>query len=145
ADLAGFELDDDIRQEGRQLAALTPTERSAVEGGLRVRVGNGQLGKILATLGSLSDVRCLLGRLLDLLGSRGLTDRDQDVRYVVLIVFRRRVGLLGQKLVHLARRDADPLQYIALSQQTQRELLAHFLAIGRVIDTLLGEGLRKLG
>ena len=65
--------------------------------------------------------------------------------HVVLVVFRRRAGLFRQELIHLAGRNADSLQHIALTQQSQRQLLTHFLAVGGVIDSLLLERFGKLG
>ena len=49
----------------------------------------------------------------------------------------RRFRLFIQVLVDLAGGDADSLQYVALAQQAERELLAHVLAVGGVVDALL--------
>ena len=69
------------------------------------------------------------------------------MRYVVLVGCRGRVLLLFQVLIDLVRCHADALQDIALPQQTQRELLAHAVAVRGIVDALGGERLgqfRKL-
>src|SRR6185437_11003149 len=73
ADFARLELDNDVRQEGRQLGALAPPERPAIQRRLAVGVGDGELGEILTALGSLVDLIGALRGLLELLGSRGLS------------------------------------------------------------------------
>ena len=103
---SGLEFCDGVCEEGGQLTALAPAERPTIERGLTVRVGDGELGEILAGLGALIDLlRALGGRLL-LPRARFLADGDQDVRDVVFVAFRGRLPLLVEELIDLARSDA---------------------------------------
>ena len=119
--LTDLELRDHVRQEGRQLAALTPAESTAFECRLALRIGQRQLGKILTTLSTGIDVLGTLGRFVELRRSGFLRYRDQDVGDVVLIVRRRHLRLFLEVLVDFAGRDADALQDVALAEQAERQ------------------------
>ncbi len=54
-----------------------------------------------------------------------------------------RVLLLLEVLVDFARRDVDALDHLALAEQGERQLLAHGVAVARVLDAVLGQHLRQ--
>src|SRR5262249_15451135 len=116
ADLSRFEFHDDIRQESGQFATLAPAERTPVQSRLRVRIGYCQLREVLPATSPLCNFGGAFRRVIQLLRRGGLTNPDQDVRDVVLVVFRGRAGLSRQELIDFPRRDADTLQYITLAQ-----------------------------
>ena len=63
ADFPGLQAQHRVGQHGRQLGALAPAQLAAVQRRLRVGVGDGELGEVLAILGALVNVLgLLLGR-----------------------------------------------------------------------------------
>ena len=105
ADLARLHLGHEFEDELRQLGAFAPAELAAVEGGLAVRVRDGELAEILALGGAGGDVVGLLGDLLELLRGGGLGQRQEDVGDVEFIVRRlRSAGGPGTVRARAARR-----------------------------------------
>src|SRR6185437_4627927 len=115
-----------------------PAERAALQGILAVGICHRELAEILALAGAMVDVVGALLSLGDLLRRRVGRYRDQDVRDVVFLVGGL-LGLLREELIDFAGSDRDALQDIALAQQPEGELLAHLLAVARIIDSLLRE------
>ena len=120
ADITGLHAGDDVGQKGRQLGALAPAERAAVERGFTGRIGDRELAEVLAAAGALVDVLRTFADLCELRRGRILRHGDQDVRHVVLVGRRGGFPLVLEVLIELVRRDRDALNHIARAQNLAR-------------------------
>jgi len=141
ADVPGLHLGHQIQDELRQLGALAPAELTAVERGLSVRIGDGQLAEVLALGGAVRQITGLARDFGELLRGGGLRQGQQDVRDVEFIVGGGAL-LAREILFQLVRAHVDVGDHVALAQRAQHHFLAHLFAIGLVVDAL---GLQRGG